>query len=98
MIKRIIPMILATTVIASLVVAFPHERAAATLGGTTVVTAAGAGIFPTGASFSGIKHSPCRIAAGREFGLHPEQLRLILRIIGNLLKRRVHSFALGLSH
>ena len=55
MIKRIIPMILATTVIASLVVAFPHERAAATLGGTTVVTAAGAGIFPTGASFSGIE-------------------------------------------
>jgi len=62
MIRRIISTILAAVLIASVAIAFPQERAAA-LVGTTVVTAGAAGIFPAGASFSGIQ------LAGGTFGL-----------------------------
>ena len=55
MIKRIISTILAAAVIASVAVGSSRERAAATIGGTTVATAAGAGVFPAGASFNGIE-------------------------------------------
>jgi len=62
-IKRIISTTIAVVVIVSVAVAFPRERAAAVVGGTTVVTAGGAGIFPAGASFNGIQ------LAGGTFGV-----------------------------
>jgi len=62
-IKRVISTTLAAVIIACVAVGFPRERAAATIGGTTVATAAGAGIFPAGASFNGIE------LAGGTFGV-----------------------------
>ena len=61
MIKRIISATLVAALVAVLALAFPQDRAAA-LVGTTVVTGAGAGVFPAGASFQGIE------LAGGTFG------------------------------
>ena len=60
--KRLIAPLIATSLLASLVLAFPDGQAAA-IGGPNLVTAAGAGLFPTGASFQGIE------IAGGTFGL-----------------------------
>ena len=60
--KRLIAPLIATSLLASLVLVFPDGQAAA-IGGPNLVTAAGAGLFPTGASFQGIE------IAGGTFGL-----------------------------
>ena len=62
MIKRLIAPLIATCLVASLALGLPDHQAAA-VGGDNVVTAAGAGLFPTGASFQGIE------IAGGTFGL-----------------------------
>ena len=62
MIKRLIAPLIATCLVASLALGLPDHQAAA-VGGGNVVTAAGAGLFPTGASFQGIE------IAGGTFGL-----------------------------
>ena len=54
MIKKPLTTLLATCLIVSLLLVFPQNQAAA-IGGGNVVTAAGAGEFPTGASFQGIE-------------------------------------------
>jgi len=53
-IKKPLTTLLATCLIVSLLLVFPQNQAAA-IGGGNVVTAAGAGEFPTGASFQGIE-------------------------------------------
>src|SRR2546429_8017139 len=60
--KRLIAPLIATSLLASLVLVFPDGQAAA-IGGPNLLTAAGAGLFPTGASFQGIE------IAGGTFGL-----------------------------
>jgi len=62
MIKTIVGSLLAALVVVSVAVALPRQQAAA-VGGPDVVTAGGAGIFPAGASFSGIE------LAGGTFGI-----------------------------
>jgi hypothetical protein len=66
-IKRILSTILATLVVLSVVVAFPRQgdRAVAIVG-DSIVTGAGAGIFPAGANFNGVQ------LAGGTFGLGAE--------------------------
>ena len=54
MIKKPLTTLLATCLIVSLLLVVPQNQAAA-IGGGNVVTAAGAGEFPTGASFQGIE-------------------------------------------
>jgi hypothetical protein len=62
MMKKLIATILMTAVVASVAVALPREQAAA-VGNPTVVTAAGAGVFPAGANFNSVQ------LAGGTFGL-----------------------------
>jgi len=63
-VKRYISVTLATLILASAVVAFALPRGqAAAVASDNVVTAAGAGIFPAGASFNGIQ------LAGGTFGI-----------------------------
>ena len=62
MIKRFIAPLIAICLVVSLTLVLPAHQAAA-IGGGNVVTAAGAGEFPTGASFQGIE------IAGGTFGL-----------------------------
>ena len=62
MTKTILGFLLATVVVVSVAVGVPRQQAAA-VGGPDVVTAGGAGIFPAGASFSGVQ------LAGGTFGI-----------------------------
>ena len=64
MTKRILSALLTTLVVVSVAIAFPYrgDRAAAVIG-DSVVTGAGAGVFPAGASFNSIELS------GGTFGL-----------------------------
>jgi hypothetical protein len=59
---KILGTLLAILVFASVAVGLPHQQAAAVVG-PNVVTAGGAGVFPAGASFSGVE------LAGGTFGL-----------------------------
>jgi hypothetical protein len=62
--KRILAAALTTFVVLSIAVAFPRQgNQAAAIVGDSIVTGAGAGVFPTGASFNGIELS------GGTFGL-----------------------------
>ena len=62
MLTKLFAPVLATCLIASLMLVFPHGQAAA-IGDGNVVTGAGAGEFPTGATFQGIA------LAGGTFGI-----------------------------
>ena len=64
MTKRILSAVLTTLVVLSIAVAFPRQgNQAAAIIGDSIVTGAGAGVFPAGASFNGIE------LAGGTFGL-----------------------------
>ena len=63
--KRILAAFLATLVVLSMVVAFPRDGdQAAAIVGDSIVTGAGAGVFPAGANFNGVQLAGGTFALG----------------------------------
>jgi hypothetical protein len=65
--KRILSTLLGTLVVLSIAVALPRQgNQAAAIVGDSIVTGAGAGIFPAGANFSGVQLAGGTFALGAE--------------------------------
>lgn len=65
MTKRVLSALLTTLVVLSLVIAFPRQgNQAAAIIGDSIVTGAGAGVFPAGANFNGVQLAGGTFALG----------------------------------
>jgi len=65
--KRILSTLVATLVVLSIAVALPRQgNQAAAIVGDSIVTGAGAGVFPAGANFSGVQLAGGTFALGAE--------------------------------